>query len=350
MGPQHSATAAGCKFRFAGAGLVVKRLVQQLSEQRHQSLARFSQSDDAMMFQITETAFLAGTRPAGPTAADRLSRLHAAPPRRHGEGRGRTRRRDRRRRRGWRHRRLGTGLAGVRVLVLEAGPRYDPVADYRLHRPDWELHALPHAESPPRRPRHGYAPNCRSWSPAGTTCARGMPCSARRSQPQRPAPRRLPPCARRRRLDAALHRRSAPPAPAGHADEQRASASPPTGRSTTPNSNPSTRRPSGSIGVAGRPTTAQRRRSRPIRCRRIRCPGPAGSRHDGGRVLGWGWEPNTLAVLSRPYDGRPGCNYCLQCNRGCPRGDKGSVDVTFLRAAVATGNCTFRWGCRSRAC
>ena len=51
---------------------------------------------------------------------------------------------------------------------------------------------------------------------------------------------------------------------------------------------------------------------------------------------------NSLAALSAPYDGRPACNYCGNCNRGCPRTDKGSVDVTFLRHAVATGKCSLR--------
>ena len=28
--------------------------------------------------------------------------------------------------------------SGVSVLVLEAGPAYDPAKDYRLDQPDWE--------------------------------------------------------------------------------------------------------------------------------------------------------------------------------------------------------------------
>lgn len=57
------------------------------------------------------------------------------------------------------------------------------------------------------------------------------------------------------------------------------------------------------------------------------------------RDLGLEWLPNPLAVLSHPHDGRPACNYCGQCNRGCPRRDKGSVDVTYVPRAVATGRC-----------
>ena len=59
-----------------------------------------------------------------------------------------------------------------------------------------------------------------------------------------------------------------------------------------------------------------------------------------GASLGLRWEPNSLAITSQPYDGRPGCNYCANCRRGCPRGDKGSADVSFLRHASESGRCT----------
>ena len=32
---------------------------------------------------------------------------------------------------------------GIRVLVLEAGPEYDPLTDYRLARNDWEQSGFP---------------------------------------------------------------------------------------------------------------------------------------------------------------------------------------------------------------
>lgn len=53
--------------------------------------------------------------------------------------------------------------------------------------------------------------------------------------------------------------------------------------------------------------------------------------------LGWGWSVNPRAALSESRDGRPACNYCGQCSRGCPLGDKGSADVTFLAGAERTG-------------
>ena len=57
------------------------------------------------------------------------------------------------------------------------------------------------------------------------------------------------------------------------------------------------------------------------------------------------WQANARAALSLPYDGRPACNYCGNCNRGCPLTDKGSADVTFLRQARATGNCSIKAQC-----
>lgn len=51
----------------------------------------------------------------------------------------------------------------------------------------------------------------------------------------------------------------------------------------------------------------------------------------GARLL-----PNALAILPRAFRGRPPCNYCNGCSAGCPLGDKGSADVTFLPPALAT--------------
>jgi choline dehydrogenase-like flavoprotein len=44
---------------------------------------------------------------------------------------------------------------GLRVLVLEAGPAYDPRTDYRLHEPQWERTRFP--AKPGSQGRHTYA-------------------------------------------------------------------------------------------------------------------------------------------------------------------------------------------------
>ena len=50
-------------------------------------------------------------------------------------------------------------------------------------------------------------------------------------------------------------------------------------------------------------------------------------------------DPNPVAILSQLYRDAPPCNYCNGCVWGCPRKDKGSVDVTFIPIAEDTGNC-----------
>ena len=59
-----------------------------------------------------------------------------------------------------------------------------------------------------------------------------------------------------------------------------------------------------------------------------------------GARIGQHWQVNPRAALSLPFDDRPACTYCGQCSRGCPIGDKGSTDVTFLRQAARTGRLT----------
>jgi len=53
-------------------------------------------------------------------------------------------------------------------------------------------------------------------------------------------------------------------------------------------------------------------------------------------------QPNSVAILSEPYAGRPSCNYCNSCTNGCPIGDKGSADVTFFPPALETGRLDLR--------
>ena len=63
---------------------------------------------------------------------------------------------------------------------------------------------------------------------------------------------------------------------------------------------------------------------------------------EAGKKLGMHWQANSRSALSQPYDGRPACNYCGNCSRGCPRGDKGSADVTFIRRAEQSGRLTIK--------
>lgn len=100
------------------------------------------------------------------------------------------------------------------------------------------------------------------------------------------------------------------------------------------------------IGVAGPSDDTVRFRSEPYPLPSHRLSYASTKISEGCTKLGLNLTPNPVAILSRPYDGRPECNYCAQCGRGCPRTDKGSVDVTFIRHAVETGHCTVRAECR----
>ena len=59
----------------------------------------------------------------------------------------------------------------------------------------------------------------------------------------------------------------------------------------------------------------------------------------GAKKLGHHPFPSPHAILSQPYQGRPGCTYCGFCQAfGCHVGAKSSILVTKLPEADATGN------------
>ncbi len=95
-------------------------------------------------------------------------------------------------------------------------------------------------------------------------------------------------------------------------------------------------------GVAGPAGDAARPRSEPYPLPPHRLSYAGTKIRDGCHRLGLNWSENSVAILSRPYDGRPDCNYCANCYRGCMRTDKGSVDVTFIRKALDSGFCEVR--------
>jgi choline dehydrogenase-like flavoprotein len=100
------------------------------------------------------------------------------------------------------------------------------------------------------------------------------------------------------------------------------------------------------VGVAGPSDTFPRFRSEPYPLPGHRQGYASLKIKEGCRKLGLNLVQNSVAILPRSYDDRPDCNYCANCNRGCPRTDKGSVDVTFMRKAVQSGLCTVMTGCQ----
>ena len=229
--------------------------------------------------------------------------------------------------------------AGARVLVLEAGPEYD-IADYRLHRNEWERIRFPHKHG--GQGRHSAAPlqaldkryeDLRSYNQhtgamvrgaqraySGYAHARGLGGSTLvftgEAQRLNPVAMRL---ATRFGVGADW--------PIDYAALE-----------------PFYEEVEAIIGVAGddRDASRPRRRGFPLPAH----PMSYASRQlgQGCQALGLGWIANPLAALPQPYDGRPGCNYCGNCARGCPRRDKGSADVTFVPKARASGRCSFRTG------
>lgn len=68
---------------------------------------------------------------------------------------------------------------------------------------------------------------------------------------------------------------------------------------------------------------------------------------EGAEKLGLSLLQNSLAIPTRRYRGRPACNYCRGCGYGCVIGDKGSIDVVMVRPAETTGNLTVKTGARA---
>lgn len=229
---------------------------------------------------------------------------------------------------------------GLRVLLLEAGPRFEPSKDYRLHLPDWERQGLP--ARPGSQARISFADfgrldpserELRSWNAVSGPLVRG---EARETM----GPgywhvlgvggstlgfvgeaHRLHPEAMK------MHTRFATGCdwPLSYADLE-----------------PYYDLCERLVGVAGPAAQGARWRSSPFPLPAHPLSPSARRLVAAGRSLGMAWEANSRAALPAVHDGRPACNYCGNCSRGCPIGDKGSADVTFIRKAERSGRLTTR--------
>ena len=59
--------------------------------------------------------------------------------------------------------------------------------------------------------------------------------------------------------------------------------------------------------------------------------------------LGWHWWVSDNAIISRNYDGRPGCELHGKCMFGCPIGSKASTDVNYWPKALRKGAVLKTW-------
>ena len=231
---------------------------------------------------------------------------------------------------------------GARVLVLEAGPAFDPFKDYRLSSNDWEQHGFP--EKPGSQGRHTFAPlqalgarwqSLRSWNRQSGPLIMGGQRRVHAYHHVRGVggttlhftgeAHRLHPKAMKMKSQFGV----AADWPLDYDELE-----------------PYYLLAERVVGVAGPATGQQRPRSAPYPLPAHRLSYASERLRAGAQNLGLTWVANSLAALSLPYQGRPACNYCGNCNRGCPRTDKGSVDVTFLRQALATGRCMIKPQCQ----
>ena len=231
---------------------------------------------------------------------------------------------------------------GTRVLVLEAGPAFDPFKDYRLSSNAWEQRRFP--EKPGSQGKHSFVPlqaleprwqDLRSWNwqsgpmvsgdrrrVHGYHHVRGVGGTTLHftGEAHRLHPRAM-------KMYSAFGVAADWPFDYGELEPYYSVAEM-------------------VVGVAGPAEDKHRPRSKPYPLPAHRPSYASQQLAAGCRKLGLNWVANPMAALSAPYDGRPACNYCGNCNRGCPRTDKGSVDVTFLRQAVASGRCSIKPLCQ----
>lgn len=227
---------------------------------------------------------------------------------------------------------------GVSVLLLEAGPQFDPIVDYPLTGSDWELRDFP--EKPGSTASVTLAPGqkligaepllvsgSRGVGPLVTNGTRLMEkyyhvCGVGGTTLHFTGEsHRIHPDAMKMKSRFGV----AADWPIDYAELE-----------------PFYAQAEEVIGVAGPETQGARWRSRGFPLPPHPLSYAACTLGRGAAALGLAWQANSRAALSRSWNGRPPCNYCGGCNNGCPRGDKGSADVTFVAAALATGRCIVR--------
>lgn len=231
---------------------------------------------------------------------------------------------------------------GLSVLLLEAGPSYNPRKDYKLHTNDWEVEGFPFKAG--SQGQYSFSEmqkldadwdDLKSWNKLS-----GKLNTLDRRKPSGPGYHHV-----RGVGGSTLHFTGEAHRLNPHAMKMKSrfgvGADWPVSYEML---EPYYVEAEKQIGVAGPSSGGDRWRSEPY-------PLPAhpfslASKKliTSSNKLNLKWVPNSRAALSQPYDGRPSCNYCGNCNRGCPVTDKGSSDVTFVAKALLTKRCELRTG------
>lgn len=231
---------------------------------------------------------------------------------------------------------------GFHVLVIEAGPAYDPFTDYLLDKPQWEQFRFPDRSK--HKGRYSYGPMQKLESRWGKLCSWNHINGQFNNSD-------------RRGISGYLHMRGIGGSTlvfSGEAHRFHPDAMKMRSRFNVAadwpfdylHLEPYYSRAERLVGVAGQSDDPVRFRSEPYPLPSHRQSYASVKIKEGCQKIGLRWRPNSVAILSEPYDNRPECNYCANCSRGCPRTDKGSVDVTFFRKAIDSGFCTAMTDCQ----
>lgn len=217
------------------------------------------------------------------------------------------------------------GEAGVRVIVLEAGRRYDPYEDYPTHLTDFEVRAADVFK--PRDPRRDSYRAAGS-SPIEYHRVKGVGGSTLAYHAMSP---RLHESDFRSRSEDGV----GDDWPISYSDledyycrvEFELGVSGPTGEGANPFDAPRSRpfpTPPHEFNLASR---AVKR---------------------GADILGLHLVREPLAIPTREWNGRPACINAGTCRLGCRISAKSSIDVTYIRKAERTGKVDIRTECMAR--